>query len=129
MAILQLIAEKEKSLCFDFLEEKIREESRKLIESIYADEVNQFLEKMASISNFNPQHLTISRSKAIFTISLWSKKSLKNDLKIKPIPFSENPSRNRAYSFKQKSPDTAGLVLTVHRIITACYSIVPLLFE
>ena len=39
MAILQLIAEKEKSLCFDFLEEKIREESRKLIESIYADEV------------------------------------------------------------------------------------------
>ena len=61
MAILQLIAEK--SLCFDFLEEKIREESRKLIESIYADEVNQFLEKMASISNFNPQHLTISRQK------------------------------------------------------------------
>ena len=60
MAILQLIAEKEKSLCFDFLEEKIREESRKLIESIYADEVNQFLEKMASISNFNPQHLTTS---------------------------------------------------------------------
>ena len=60
MAILQLIAEEEKSLCFDFLEEKIRKESRKLIESIYADEVNQFLEKMASISNFNPQHLTIS---------------------------------------------------------------------
>ena len=60
MAILQLIAEKEKSLCFDFLEEKIREERRKLIESIYADAVNQFLEKMASISNFNPQHLTIS---------------------------------------------------------------------
>ena len=60
MAILQLIAEEEKSLCFDFLEEKIREESRKLIESICADEVNQFLEKMASISNFNPQHLTIS---------------------------------------------------------------------
>ena len=49
MAILQLIAEEEKSLYFDFLEEKIREESRKLIESIYADEVNQFLEKMASI--------------------------------------------------------------------------------
>ena len=47
MSILQLIAEKEKSLCFDFLEEKIREESRKLIESIYAD------------SNFNPKHLTI----------------------------------------------------------------------
>ena len=66
MAILQLIAEKEKSLCFDFLEEKIREESRKLIESIYADEVNQFLEKMASISNFNPQHLTISQSSSLF---------------------------------------------------------------
>ena len=49
MAILQLIAEEKKSLCFDFLEEKIREESRKLIELIYADEVNQFLEKMASI--------------------------------------------------------------------------------
>ena len=48
MSILQLIAEKEKSLCFDFLEEKIREESRKLIESIYADEIRQFLEKMAS---------------------------------------------------------------------------------
>ena len=49
MSILQLIAEKEKSLCFDFLEEKIREESRKLIESIYADEVNRFFEKMASM--------------------------------------------------------------------------------
>ena len=60
MAILQLIAEEEKSLCFDFLEEKNREESRKLIESIYTDEVDQLLEKMASISNFNPQHLTIS---------------------------------------------------------------------
>ena len=32
-----------------FFGRKIREESRKLIESIYADEVNQFLEKMASI--------------------------------------------------------------------------------
>ena len=49
MSILQLIAEKEKSLCFDFLEEKIREESRKLIEAIYAD------------SNFNPHHLTHSK--------------------------------------------------------------------
>lgn len=45
MAILQLIAEKEKSLCFDFLEEKIREESRKLIESIYADEILNWSEQ------------------------------------------------------------------------------------
>ena len=32
MAILQLTTEKENTLCFDFLEEKIREESKKLIE-------------------------------------------------------------------------------------------------
>lgn len=32
--ILQLTTEKENTLCFDFLEEKIREESKKLIESI-----------------------------------------------------------------------------------------------
>ena len=43
MAILQLTTEKENTLCFDFLEENIREESKKLIESIYADEVRQFL--------------------------------------------------------------------------------------
>ena len=61
MSILQLIAEKEKSLCFDFLEEKIREESRKLIESIYADEVNQFLEKMASV--VEGSHLNLCRFK------------------------------------------------------------------
>ena len=34
MAILQLTTEKENTLSFDFLEEKIREESKKLIESI-----------------------------------------------------------------------------------------------
>ncbi len=45
MAILQLIVEKEKSLCFDFLEEKIREESRKLIESIYADKILNWSEQ------------------------------------------------------------------------------------
>lgn len=59
MAILQLIAEKEKSLCFDFLEEKIREESRKLIESIYADEVNQFLEKMAAVVDGKGNRLVV----------------------------------------------------------------------
>ena len=32
MAILQLTTEKENTLSFDFLEEKIREESKKLIE-------------------------------------------------------------------------------------------------
>ena len=78
MAILQLIAGKEKSLCFDFLEEKIREESRKLIESIYADEVNQFLEKMASISNFNPQHLTISPVILFFSSTCFAPRLIAN---------------------------------------------------
>ena len=59
MSILQLIAEKEKSLCFDFLEEKIREESRKLIESIYADEVRQFLEKMATVVDGKGNRLVV----------------------------------------------------------------------
>ena len=59
MSILQLIAEKEKSLCFDFLEEKIREESRKLIESIYADEVHQFLEKMATVVDGKGNRLVV----------------------------------------------------------------------
>lgn len=49
MAILQLTTEKENTLCFDFLEEKIREESKKLIESIYADEVRQFLKRMSAV--------------------------------------------------------------------------------
>ena len=63
MSILQLIAEKEKSLCFDFLEEKIREESRKLIESIYADEVNQFLGFHLSYKHNNmPQDLVSSKN-------------------------------------------------------------------
>ena len=38
-SILQFDTKKENSFCFNFLEEKIREESRKLIESIYEDEV------------------------------------------------------------------------------------------
>ncbi len=42
-----------------FLEEKIREECRKLIESIYADEVNQFLEKMASIVDGKEKKLVV----------------------------------------------------------------------
>ena len=41
------------------MEEKIREESRKLIESIYADEVNQFLEKMASIVDGKENKLVV----------------------------------------------------------------------
>ncbi len=46
--IIHFETEKENSFCFDFLEEKIREESRKLIESIYADEVQQFLDNISS---------------------------------------------------------------------------------
>ncbi len=53
MSILQLTTEKENSPCFDFLEERIREESKKLIESIYADEVRQFLERMSSVVDKN----------------------------------------------------------------------------
>ena len=48
-SILQFGTEKENNVCFDFLEEKIREESRKLIESIYMDEVQQFLNRMSSV--------------------------------------------------------------------------------
>ena len=62
MSILQLIAEKEKSLCFDFWEEKIREESRKLIEAIYADEVRQFLEKMTTVVDGKKEPIAIEPS-------------------------------------------------------------------
>lgn len=58
-SILQFAQEKENSFCFDFLEEKIREESRKLIESIYEDEVKQFLEKMSSIVDKNGNRLVV----------------------------------------------------------------------
>ena len=44
--ILQYETEKENNFCFDFLEEKIREGSRKLIESIYEEEVQLFLDRI-----------------------------------------------------------------------------------
>lgn len=59
MAILQLTTEKENTLCFDFLEEKIREESKKLIESIYADEVRQFLERMSPVVDEKGNRLVV----------------------------------------------------------------------
>ena len=51
--ILQFNEENENSICFNFLEEKIREESRKLIERIYADEVQLFLDRMSSVVDEN----------------------------------------------------------------------------
>ncbi len=59
MAILQLTTEKENTLSFDFLEEKIREESKKLIESIYADEVRQFLERMSAVVDEKGNRLVV----------------------------------------------------------------------
>lgn len=59
MAILQLTTEKENTLCFDFLEEKIREESKKLIESIYADEVRQFLKRMSAVVDEKGNRLVV----------------------------------------------------------------------
>ena len=59
MAILQLTTEKENTLCFDFLEEKISEESKKLIESIYADEVRQFLERMSAVVDEKGNRLVV----------------------------------------------------------------------
>lgn len=58
-SILQFTTEKENSICFNFLEEKIREESRKLIESIYEDEVQQFLSRMASIVDENGKRMVV----------------------------------------------------------------------
>lgn len=59
MNILQFTAEKENSICFNFLEEKIREESRRLIESIYEDEVQQFLNRMDSIVDEKGKRLVV----------------------------------------------------------------------
>ena len=58
-SILQFETEKENSLCFDFLEEQIREESRKLIESIYKDEVQQFLNRMSSVVDDKGNRLVV----------------------------------------------------------------------
>lgn len=58
-SILKFTTEKENSICFNFLEEKIREESRKLIESIYEDEVQQFLSRMASIVDENGKRMVV----------------------------------------------------------------------
>lgn len=58
-SILHFTAEKENSICFNFLEEKIREESLKLIESIYKDEVQQFLNRMASIVDQKGKKLVV----------------------------------------------------------------------
>lgn len=58
-SILHFETEKENSFCFDFLEEKIREESRKLIESIYKDEVQQFLNKMSSVVDEKGNRLVV----------------------------------------------------------------------
>lgn len=59
MNILQFTAEKENSICFNFLEEKIREESRRLIESIYEDEVQRFLNRMDSIVDEKGKRLVV----------------------------------------------------------------------
>lgn len=59
MDILQFNEKKENNLCFDFLEEKIREESRRVIEAFYADEVNQYLNRMASLANENGNKLVV----------------------------------------------------------------------
>ena len=59
MDILQFNEKKENNLCFDFLEEKIREESRRVIEALYADEVNQYLNRMASLVNENGNKLVV----------------------------------------------------------------------
>ena len=58
-SILHYETEKENNFCFDFLEEKIREESRKLIESIYKDEVQQFLNRMSSIVDEKGNRLVV----------------------------------------------------------------------
>ena len=57
--IIHFETEKENSFCFDFLEEKIREESRKLIESIYAEEVQQFLDSMSSVVDDKGNRLVV----------------------------------------------------------------------
>lgn len=57
--ILQFNEENENSICFNFLEEKIREESRKLIERIYADEVQLFLDRMSSVVDENGNRLVV----------------------------------------------------------------------
>lgn len=59
MDILQFNEKKENNLCFDFLEEKIREESRRVIEALYADEVNQYLSRIASLVNENGNKLVV----------------------------------------------------------------------
>ena len=57
--IIHFETEKENSFCFDFLEEKIREERRKLIESIYADEVQQFLDNISSVVDDKGNRLVV----------------------------------------------------------------------
>jgi len=57
--ILQFTTEKENSFCFDFLEEKIREASREMIEKIYAEEVQTFLNKTATIVDEKGKRLVV----------------------------------------------------------------------
>jgi len=59
MDILHFTTEKENSFCFDFLEEKIREASREMIEKIYAEEVQSFLDKTASIVDEKGNRLVV----------------------------------------------------------------------
>jgi len=57
--ILHFKTEQENSFCFDFLEAKIREESRKLIESIYAEEVQNFLNEMRDVVDYKGNRLVV----------------------------------------------------------------------
>lgn len=53
MNIMQLYEEKENQNCFEFLENKIREVSRQMIEKNYLEEVEAFLDRTASIVDAN----------------------------------------------------------------------------
>ena len=56
---IQLYEEKENQNCFEFLENKIRKASRQMIERIYLEEVEAFLDRTASIVDANGHKLVV----------------------------------------------------------------------
>lgn len=59
MNIIQLYEEKENQNCFEFLENKIREASRQMIEKIYSEEVQLFLDRTSSIVDEQGRKLVV----------------------------------------------------------------------
>lgn len=115
MNIIQLYEEKENQNCFEFLENKIREASRQMIERIYLEEVEAFLDRTASIVDANGHKLVVRNG--------WSKErtiqTSSGNIKLKLPRVDDRKSPERFVSkilppFVRKTPTVETLIVVLY---------------